>query len=805
MPASLINDARFGVRMLAKRPLLTAIAVACLAVGIGANTAIFSVVHRMLVRPLPYGDADRLVVVHTEFPGAGLPRNRVSEPEVADLRDHLSELARFSSYASIDGNVSLYPDAPPERIVTVVADWNTFDTLGVEPALGRDFEAADGVPGNEYVVILSWELWQDAYGGDPTVIGKSLDIDTESHEIVGVAPRGFRFPYQPDARLFAPLAIYPKLRLPRGNHYLDVIGRLEPGVSISELRAGMADMTAELRAAHASDYPDDVGFGIAARPLRDDLLGNVRPTLLLLFGAVALVLLIACGNVASLLLARGMARERELALRMAVGAGKARVVRQLLTESLVLSMFGAVGGLLVALWGIDLLVALKPAAVPLLADIQVSWPVLLFALGVSLIAGVLFGALPAMQAARVDLHTVLKDGGNRATLGRRSMRSRAALVAAEIALALVLLIVAGLMTKSLERMKAADLGFRQDQLLTMKMKLPYPKYPESPERIELYERLFRRLEYKSGLPAVGAISDIPLGGSGNSHTCEIEGYLTEAPPEADIRVVNGPYFDVMGIPLLDGRPFDEMEHRGEIRTVIVDEILAQRYWPNERAVGKHIRLSPADGWLTIVGVVGHVKHQGIESNQRPQLYLPYLTNPPLRMTLVVRAPRAAVSTVQQFIQSLDPDVPLYDIKTMDERVGEALAVHRFATHLLDGFAIVALLLAIIGVYAVMSLSVAQRTRELGIRLALGARPAQIIHLILWQGTRIAFVGLAVGLVGALLTSHAISDLLYDVSPTDVFTYAAASLSLISVAIGTCYLAARRAAKADPMVAMREDA
>jgi len=797
--SSFAKDAQFGVRMLLKSPLLAVVAVMCLAIGIGANTAIFSVVHRMLLRSLPYGEPEQLVVLHTSFPGQDLPRNAVSEPEVRDLRSRVPSLASVSSYATIDANVQLGPDQPIERIVTAVTDPNTFDTLGVEPILGRAFRPDEGRPGSEYVVVLGYDLWQSRFGGDDGALGQSVVIDTEPHTIVGVAPREFRFPLEPEAEMFAPLAMYPDLANPRQNRYLRVIARRSPGASLDDLRADLAALTAAVTAEYPDNYREHSGFSFTADPLEDEMLGQVRPALILLLGAVAFVLLIACANVASLLLARGMSRERELALRRALGAGRRRLLRQLLTESLVLALCGAVGGLLVALWGVDLLVAIAPDTLPKHLDVGLDGTVLSFTLGLALFTGLLFGLLPAVHASRGELFTALKEGSGLTTTASSGMRTRSALVAVEIALALVLLIGAGLMTRSLGEMRSADLGFRTSNLLTAKLKLPFPKYRGAAERLAFYQRLF------ADLHDVGAISHIPLGGERASNTCELEGKHLASPPEADIRVVNGAYFGVMGIPILAGRSFGAAEDAGDTRTVIVDETLQRTYWP-DGAIGKRIRLLYEDDWHTIVGVVGYVRHEGISSRARAQIYLPYQSKPQLRMTLAVRTsdPDRIAGALATRVAQLDPDAPLYDIKTMDERVSEALAIQRFATLLLGIFAGIALLLAVVGVYAVQSFNVAQRTREIGIRIALGARPGQVVAMIVKQGLRITAAGVAIGILASLALNHALSNLLYGVSPADPIVYLTEAAAVTAAAIVASFLAARRATRIDPMTALRTD-
>jgi putative ABC transport system permease protein len=806
MVSSVWRDARFGLRQLARTPVIGTAAALCLAMGIGTNTAIFSVVHRMLIEPLPYGEPEELVSIYTRFPGHALPRDLLSESEVGDLRAEIGGLDSLFAYALIDANVEFDGAAGPERIVTLVADTSAFTTLGVKPALGRDFRAAEAELGHETVVILSHELWMRRYAADPGVLGQTLWVDAEPHTVVGVAPEGFRPPFHREAKLFAPLAYHPELHQPRSNHYLRVIGRMHDGVTLDALGDQLAAATRALRARHAAFYPESSGFELYAVSLREDLLGQVRPALLVLMVAVALVLLIACANVASLLVARGMSREHEIAMRKALGASRARIVVQMLAESSVLAVLGGAGGLVVALWGVDVLIALAPSSVPQFAVIDLDWTCLVFAVAVSVATGLVFGALPALQAVGVDLQTAIKASGDaRSTVGRSGRAMRNALVAVEIALALMLLIGAGLMTKSLERLATADLGFDPDRLVTLRLKLPYARYGMPQDRMTFYDRLFASLGATSATSAVGGVSSIPLGGPGNSSSCRLEGLGGDTLLEADVRAVGGSYFEVMAIPVLAGRTFERADALDAVTGVVVDEQFAARYGTAEAAVGKRLRLGDGEGWLTVIGVVGHVQHDGVGAPSRPQVYLSHRSQPPLVMTLAVRTedePAGVARRVQSIVSQLDTSIAVFDVKTMDERVTEALAVPRFATRILGAFAELALLLAIIGVYAVMSFNVAQRSREIGIRVALGAQPAQVVRLIVRQGMAVAAVGLAGGIVGAALLSRGLRGLLYGVGPFDPNTYLAGLGAVALTALGACYLAARRAIRIDAMAALR---
>lgn len=791
------GDLRFGARTLLRSPGFAAIAVLCLAVGIGANAAIFSVLRATLFAPLPYDDPDQLVELSATYSAIGLDTHHMSEAEIHALRTRAGSIDSVAAFAPIDGNIVWRDGAPAQRVVVLVTDVGTFRTLGVAPALGRDFRPEESIVGNELVVVLSHELWMREFRGDPDALGRVVHIDAEPHEIIGVMPAGFRFPLRPDAEMFAPLALRPDHSRP-DNRYLQAIARVRDGVALADTRAELARLADALRAERGELYPSEVGFTLRATPLRDALYGSMRATMLLLFGAVGLVLLIACANVASLLLARGVTREQEMALRVALGAGRWRLIRQLVAESLLLAVAGAIAGLLVALWSVDLLAALGGSRVAGAPAIAVDHIVLVFSAGLTAITGVAVGLFPALEASRVDLHGALKEN-QRATTGRRGQRLRGTLVAVEVALALVLLIGAGLMMKSLRHRQRADLGFRTDQVVTVKLRLPWPKYPQEPHRRAFYARLFQRLDRLPAAGRLAAVSQVPFDGNRSSTTCEGEG-MGAAAPEVDVRSVTDDYFEVMNIPFRSGGSFT-----GRPAGVVIDELLARQLWPGQPVTGKRLRLYDGE-WREVIGVVGNVV-QDADGGGRPTVYRPFGDYPPLRMTLVARTPVSAevfAAEVEREVLALDTDVPIYDVKSMDERVEEALAVHRFTTLLLGVFAGLALFLALVGIYALMTFSVAQRTREIGIRLALGARPRAVVAMLVRRGMALAAVGIAAGAVCALAAGAVLDPLLYGVGPSDPLTYVVVILAVAGSALVACVLAARRAARIDPMIAMRAE-
>jgi putative ABC transport system permease protein len=815
---SLLQDIRYGVRVLLKNRSFTAVAVFALALGIGANSAIFSVVNSVVLRPLPYKDSERLVTIYSSLLQPGLEKIVVSAPELADFREQNNSFDEVAAYDFQGVNVTGGDE--PERIRAALLSPNLLPLLGIDSLIGRGFSPVEDQPGHSQVAVLSYSLWQRRFAGDRNVIGRSIAVDGKSLEVIGVMRGDFHFP-DADTELFLPLTISPELLTEdnRGSHYLSVIARLRPGASIERAQADVNAIAQRMSVEHASTYRS--GYGAQVIAMRDDIVGDVRQTLFILLGAVGFVLLIACANVANLLLARGAARQKEVAVRTALGATRLRLVRQFLTESAILAIIGGGLGLLLALWGVEFLVALSPASIPRINEISLDARVVAVTIGVSLLTGLLFGLAPAMQFSKPDLNETLKDVGRSSTDGRHRQRLRGLLVISELALSIVLLAGAGLMIKSFIKVQGANPGFDTENLLTMRLSLPRSKYSDFNQQTRFFQELIERIQAQPGVQSTAAINALPLSGSTGDRSFKIEGRTPapgEAGPDEELRFISFGYFSAMGISLFRGRDFTERDNSGAPRVVIVNQALADRYWSGDDALGKRIAYSGLGegkpNWCEIVGVVSNVKHTGPDIPAKPEVYLPYLqplfstaTSTIGPMYLVIRSatpPANLTPAIRGAIASIDANQPVSNVKTMSERLNGALAQRRFNMLLLDIFAGVALLLASIGIYGVMSFAVTQRTRELGIRMALGASASNLLRLILGQGMALALIGVIGGLAASFVLTSLINSLLYEVSATDPLTFFAVSVILIAVAMGACLIPARRAMKVDPMVALRHE-
>jgi putative ABC transport system permease protein len=799
---SLLQDVRYAVRRLLKSPGFALVAVGALALGIGANTAIFSVVNSVLLRPLPYPQPEQLVQLWESRPRMNMPRTEVAPHEF------LAWAERSESFRQLAANdlteYNLTGRGEPERVTGALVTAGYFPLFGVNPALGRTFLAQEDQPGGNNVVVLGYELWRSRFNSDPSVVGQSVSLDGVPCAVVGVMPRGFRLP--DGAGLARPIAFTAEDRAKVGSHFLNVYGRLKDGATLAQAEGEMTAVAGRVE----QDFGDaNVGHRVVLVPLHEQVVGGARTALLILLGAVGLVLLIACANVANLLLARAAARRREVAVRAALGASRWRIVRQLLAESVLLSSLGGAAGLLLAVWGVDLLVSLDPTGVQRAGEVTLDWRVLGFTLGLSVLTGLLFGLAPALQASKADFVESLKEGG-RSAQGLGRSRLRGALVVSEVALTLVLLVGAGLLVKSFRQLLAVEPGLDPRHVLTLEVSLPQAKYAERQQISSFYERLIEQAAALPGVEAAGAVSILPLAGNDNSNFVQIEGRPPLPPGQAlraGRRNVSADYFRALGIPLKRGRAFTASDAKDAPPVVVINEAMARSFFAGEDAVGKRIRTGDKSPWVEVVGVVGDVRHRGLDVETRPEMFFPHLQTPSRQMTLVARAsgdPEALAAPLRERVRELDRDQPVGNVKTMETWVSESVASRRFSVLLLGVFAAVAAGLAALGLYGVVSYSVAQRTHEIGLRVALGARPGDVLRLVIRQGMTLTLLGTAVGLLAALALTRVMSGLLFGVGATDPATFVAVPLLLMTVALVACYLPARRATKVDPMVALRHE-
>jgi len=806
---TLWNDIRFGLRNMRRTPLTVGAALLALALGIGANTAIFSVVNGILLDPLPYPDADRIMIVWESNPGQGYPTFAVASQNWLDWR---AQSKTFATLAAVNpGRVNLTGRDEPEvlRVGKVSADfWPTFQVERMGGMLGRVFTAQEDTPANHHVVVLGNGLWKRRFGGDPSIVGRSLTLDGESYTVVGVAPQKLEFPAK--AELWMPLAINPA-KADRLQHNLFVVGRLAPGISQQRGQAEMTGITERL--SHQFPETNENWLGLLV-PIKEQVVQTIRPALLVLMVAVAAVLLIACLNVANLLLVRMASRERELAVRTALGAGRGRLVRQMLTESVLLALGGGLLGLLLAFWGVPALVALGGDKIPRAGNIHIHWQVLAFTLGISLLTGLLFGLLPAVQSSGNHLNESLKEGGRAVAGGARGRVARQVLVLAEVALALVLLVGAGLLIKSFSRLHDVDAGFRPQGVLAMDLAPPAFKYRKPEQQLAFYRDLLARVSTLPGVDHAGTVYPMPLSTSGMVLVYMVGDKplprLQDA-PACDVRWASPGFFQTLRVPLLRGRFFDDRDTPASPPVAIVNRAFADKVWPGQDPVGKRITFDDAHQkdavWLTVVGEVGNVRHQSLSQEPDAQAYRPQLQDPMRMASLVVHTrsdPRALAGPIRQQVQALDRDLPIDQVRTMQEIVDTSLAPNRFNTVLLGLLAALALVLAAVGVYGVVSYTVTQRTHEIGIRMALGAKGEDVLGLVLRQGMKLVLVGLVVGLFAAFAATRKLESLVYGVSTKDPWTFAVVALALAAVALAANFLPARRATRVDPLSALRQE-
>jgi len=803
----LLRDLRFALRMLRRSPGFTSAAVLCLALSLGANTAVFSLLNAVLLRGLPYRQPERIVMIWNQFLGDNQPQLELSTPEFLDLREQTRSYTEIA--ATRPGLFSVTGDGDPELLVGVRVSANLFHLLGVKAAAGRTFLADEDQPGHEDVVILSHGLFERRYGSDPAVVGRKITINQKPFTVIGVTPRDFYF-RRKGRDLWMPLIIDRAALGPRDDRQLDAYARLRPGVTAQRAQTELAGLARRFQQDHPEAYPKKSGYGLTVVSYREQIVGQIRPVLLLLAAAVGLVLLIACANLSNLLLARATTRDREIALRAALGAGRGGLVRQLLTESLLLAACGGALGLLLAAWCVKAVAKMDLSKIPRIDEVSIDGRVLAFTLLVSLVTGVVFGLVPALQVSRQDFNRSLKEGSKSSAGGARHL-ARQALVVVEVAVALVVLLGAGLMVQSYRQVQRVDLGFKTADVLTLELFLPTTKYSTPVQWSAFFSQLLERLRTLPGVATAGAISAVPLGVVQRTGEVAIEG-SPPAPgqlnPNAAWRTSSPAYFRALGIPLVKGRDFADGDDDRAEPVVIVDRSSAEHFWPHQEPLGKRLRLvgqGAPEQWRSVVGVVGDVKHEGPEVETPSEIYVPYRQYPQPFMYLLLHAAAdagALANPARKAVLEIDKNQAVFRVETMAEKLVRTMAWRRFYTLLLSAFAFVALVLAVIGVYSVIAYSVTQRTREIGIRMALGAERQTVTGLVVRQALGLAGLGVVLGLAFALGLLRIAASLLYGVSATDLRTFVGGALLLTALALVASYLPARRASRVDPTVALR---
>jgi putative ABC transport system permease protein len=797
----LLQDLRYGIRSLAKSPAFTIVAILTMAVGIGANAAIFSFVNVLLLRPLPFPESDRLITLSEGNPEQGQAFRGVSPRNLEDWQKQSRTIAAFGAWR--DWRFHMPTPEGMTLVSSAIGSPGLFEALGVKPALGRSFSAAENERGRDHVVMLSYRFWQNQYGGDTGIIGQSLTLDNESFTIIGILPAELETLSLGRWKIWAPLSIDPDQFLGRHVRNRRVIGRLQPGVTRNQAQAEMEGIAAGL----AAQYPkENGGWHIAVAGLQDVEIGDLRTPLLVFVGAVGLVLLIACANVANLLLARAATRRKELAIRAALGAGRFRILRQLLTESVLLALAGGAIGLMLASWLIDLFVAISPGPLPRLGEVKLDGAVLAFTFLVSLLTGVLFGLAPGLRGSHIQLVEDLKEGGRAAGSSRAGLRN--ILVVSQVMLAMVLLVAAGLLGRTFVKLATMQPGYNPDRLLTAQLFLPFDKYKKL-QVAAFYRQMTEEFSTIPGVEGVGVTSAGPEFGGIEPVEFIIEGRPASAGEYPHARYYNiGPdYFHTLQTPVLQGREFTDEDGEGAPEVAVINQTMARRFFADENPVGKRLTLPREQTALEIVGVVGDVQRRDVGASVEPEIYWPYMQQPRWATYFVIRvsdSPTSVIAAVRQRVAAADPQVIVTNTETMDQLVGYALKTPRFNLLLLGIFAVTALFLASVGLYGVISYDVMQRTREIGIRLALGAQPRKIFSLVIGQGLLLTLTGVVIGTGTALLATRLLSSMLFGVSATDSLTLAAIALLLVVVALAACYLPARRATRVDPIVALRQD-
>jgi predicted permease len=812
---TLLYDLSHGIRTLLKNPGFTAVAVLSLAIGIGANSAIFSVTNALFLRPLPYTDSDRLVILWSRSPGLNVPQDWFSPGQYLDIK---TQNTVFDETAiTIGASFNLTGQVNPEHIDGARVSSSMFSLLGANAMIGRVFQSEEDQPGKPLTVILCYGFWQRYFGGENDVIGKTLTMNGNDYTVVGVMPAGFSLNKEvmpavngiQIADLLVPLPMSETARSNRGNEDFNIFGRLRPGVSIPQAQAEMDIIADRMKQQYPANYPPNGGLTISVVPLLQQVVGDISLALRVLFGAVGFVLLIACANVANLSLSRAAVRQKELAIRAAVGASRIRLIRQLLTESMLLALAGGVVGMVIAYLTIKGLRLFGPDNIPRLNDVSIDSRVLAFTMLIALLTGALFGLVPALRASRVDLNDVLKEGGRSGASGRGGHQTRKLLVIAEVALSLLLLIGAGLLIRSYQRVWNAYPGFDSHNVLSLRLSLPGNKYPKPESITQFFRRVVERLDVAPEVESVATTYSLPMSTVALAwEPISIEGYAPNGAQEliiSNVRIVSPEYFRTMRIPLVRGRYFDEHDTKGAMETVIVDEAMAERFWPKEDPLGKRMQRGGSGSWRTVVGVISDAKQYSTEKEPPIAVYYPFEQFAARNMFLVIRTSRDAagmIEAVTKEIQAIDPEMPVFDVSTMDQRLHDSLARQRFAMFLLGLFAVVASILAVIGIYGVMAYSVNERTHEIGIRMALGAQPANVLQLVIRQALALTSLGIATGLASAFALTRIMSSLLFGVGATDGLTFVMTPLLLGIVALVASYIPARRAARVDPMIALR---
>jgi putative ABC transport system permease protein len=796
----MFNDLRYGIRVLLKSPGFTVVATLILALGIGGNTAIFSVVNAVLLRPLSFPNPERLVQIWEVNSAAGRSRGTVSPHNFLDWRNQSHNFEQMAAYQY--ESFALTGNQIPEHLIGSLVSASFFQVMGVSPILGRPFLPDEDQPGKSHTVVLSHNTWRTRFGADPKVVGRTLTLNGEPYVVVGVMPPAFQFP-DAGVELWAPPP-FDLNRVNRASHFLFAIGRLREGISLSHAQAEANTIARRLE----QQYPDtNRDSGILLVPLHEQMVEEVQPSLLILWSAVALVLLIACSNVANLLLARAAFRRKEIAIRTAVGASRSRLARQFLTESFLLAFVGGVLGLMLAVWGIHVMVANGGYAIPRSEGITIDGWVLGFTGLISIIAGIVFGFAPAFGSSCSDLSISLKESGRQVAGAAGTSRLRNLLVVSEVALALILLTSAGLLMKSFWLLRRVDPGFKAAGVLTMQLSAPESKYPPGIQRTTFFQRVIERVAALPGVESVGGVNDLPFSGSRTRNSFEIEGRSPASAQEslnADYRTVSPEYFKTMGIPLLKGRRFTARDNQSAPGVVTINQALTRRFWPDGNPLGKRLRVQ--DRTLEIVGIVGNLKHDDLGAADESGIYVPNLQgDPPPWIFLAVRSKTSLqqlVAPIRNAVREVAPDEPIYNVRPMEERLWNSIAPQQFNTVLLAFFATLALVLAGVGIYGVIAYAVTQRTHEIGVRVALGAEPRDVLKLVVGEGMILVLIGVSIGLLGAVGLTRFLASVLYGVRPTDPVIFVFVSVLLVSVSMLACYIPARRATKVDPMVALR---